>query len=56
MTGVQTCALPILGKMAWSPVQGQRLDTGEPAGYLEAILTYARTRPDLKAVLDRAGA
>jgi UTP--glucose-1-phosphate uridylyltransferase len=44
------------GKMAWSPVQGQRLDTGEPAGYLEAILTYARTRPDLKAVLDRAGA
>jgi UTP--glucose-1-phosphate uridylyltransferase len=43
------------GKMAWSPVQGQRLDTGEPAGYLEAILTYARTKPELKAVLDRAG-
>lgn len=44
------------GRMAWSPVAGLRLDTGEPAGYLEAILTYARTRPELRAVLGRAGA
>ncbi len=32
-------------------IQGERLDTGSPAGYLRAILRYAAGRPDLAHVL-----
>ena len=32
---------------------GLRLDTGAPAGYLQAILTYAAGRPDLAEVLEK---
>lgn len=32
---------------------GQRLDIGQPEGYLEAILEYALTRPDLRPGLAR---
>ncbi len=41
------------GKVAWARVEGQRLDTGEPAGYLEAILEYAWNDPSYKAVIER---
>ena len=30
-----------------------RLDTGSPSGYLEAILRYAHSRPDLRPVMER---
>ena len=39
------------GKVAFSRVQGQRLDTGEPAGYFEAQLHNALNDPSLKKVL-----
>ena len=41
------------GRVVFRRVQGERLDTGEPAGYLEAIIRYAQGVPELKAVLDR---
>jgi UTP--glucose-1-phosphate uridylyltransferase len=41
------------GRVVFSRVQGERFDTGEPAGYLEAIIRYARTIPELNAVLER---
>lgn len=41
------------GRVYGVPIQGERLDTGEPRGYMEAILRYALQRPDLKdAALD----
>jgi UTP--glucose-1-phosphate uridylyltransferase len=46
-------ALARRGRVVFQRVKGERLDTGEPAGYLEAIIRYAQTQPDLKAVLER---
>jgi UTP--glucose-1-phosphate uridylyltransferase len=46
-------ALARRGRVVFQRVQGERLDTGEPAGYLEAIIRYARTQPELNAVLER---
>jgi len=40
------------GKVICVNVEGTRLDTGDPAGYLEAILRYADTQPELRTVLD----
>lgn len=40
-----------LGRVVYKPIEGQRLDTGEPAGYLEAILHYASQDPQLKDVI-----
>ncbi len=42
-----------LGKFAYHRVEGLRLDTGEPAGYFEAILENARRDPELRPVLHR---
>lgn len=42
-----------MGKVVYSPTLGERLDTGEPAGYLDAVLRYADTKPELRAVIDR---
>jgi len=47
-------ALARRGRVVYHPVQGERLDTGEPAGYLEAIVRYARSVPELNAALERA--
>ena len=41
------------GKVSWKRVEGQRLDTGEPGGYLEAILEYAWKDPAYRAVVER---
>jgi len=41
------------GKVVYCPTEGTRLDTGEPAGYLDAVLRYADTVPELRAVIDR---
>ena len=46
-------ALARRGRVVFRRVQGERLDTGEPSGYLEAIIRYARTVPDLNTVLER---
>ena len=43
------------GKVVAARIEGTRLDTGEPAGYLDAIIRYAKTRPDLHAVLESHG-
>lgn len=39
------------GKVVFARIDGERLDTGSPAGYLRAILRYAAGRPDLVDVL-----
>ena len=41
------------GKMAFVRTLGTRLDTGDPAGYLEAILRNAAQDPALKPTLDK---
>ncbi len=41
------------GKVVFRRVEGERLDTGEPGGYLEAIIRYARSQPELSKELDR---
>jgi UTP--glucose-1-phosphate uridylyltransferase len=46
-------ALARRGRVVLSPVQGERLDTGEPGGYLEAIIRYADSVPALKEELER---
>jgi UTP--glucose-1-phosphate uridylyltransferase len=46
-------ALARRGRVVFRRVQGERLDTGDPAGYLEAIIRYVDTVPELKATLDR---
>lgn len=40
------------GKVVYKRLSGERLDTGEPEGYLEAILRYADTVPSLSKVID----
>ena len=40
------------GKVVYKRLSGTRLDTGEPEGYLDAILRYADTVPSLRAVVD----
>ena len=40
------------GKMAFKRVEGKRLDTGDPAGFLEAILHNAAGDPALRPTLD----
>lgn len=41
------------GKVAFRRISGERLDTGEPGGYLEAILRSAAEDPALKPILER---
>jgi len=41
------------GRVAYCRLEGERLDTGEPAGYLEAILRNAAADPALRPVLER---
>jgi UTP-glucose-1-phosphate uridylyltransferase len=41
------------GKVAYRRAEGTRLDQGDPAGYLEAVLKYADTQASLKPVLDK---
>jgi UTP--glucose-1-phosphate uridylyltransferase len=46
-------ALIAAGKVAFKRTEGLRLDTGDPAGYLEAILADAAADPALRPVLER---
>ncbi len=40
------------GKVVYKRLSGTRLDTGEPEGYLDAVLRYADTVPSLRKVID----
>jgi UTP--glucose-1-phosphate uridylyltransferase len=40
------------GKVVYRRLEGTRLDTGEPEGYLDPILRYADTVPSLRKVID----
>lgn len=42
------------GKVVYSAVEGKRLDTGSPEGYLEAIIHYAASQERYSGVLGRA--
>jgi UTP--glucose-1-phosphate uridylyltransferase len=46
-------ALIAAGRVAFKRASGTRLDTGDPAGYLEAILADAAANPALRPVLER---
>ena len=46
-------ALARRGRVVFRRVEGERLDTGEPGGYLEAIIRYARSVPELRRELER---
>jgi UTP--glucose-1-phosphate uridylyltransferase len=46
-------ALAQKGRVVYRRVEGERLDTGEPGGYLEAIIRYAQSVPDLARELER---
>ncbi len=46
-------ALARRNRVVFRRVEGQRLDTGEPGGYLEAIIRYARGVPELARELER---
>lgn len=41
-----------MGKVAFKRISGERLDTGEPAGYLEAVLRNAAADPALRPTLE----
>ncbi len=43
------------GKVVHEKIAGTRLDTGEPSGYLDALIRYAKTRKDLLPVLKNHG-
>jgi UTP--glucose-1-phosphate uridylyltransferase len=47
-------ALAGRGRVVYRRVEGMRLDTGEPAGYIEAILRYADSVPELARALEEA--
>jgi UTP--glucose-1-phosphate uridylyltransferase len=46
-------ALARRDRVVFRRIEGERYDTGEPAGYLEAIIRYAQGVPELSRVLDR---
>jgi UTP--glucose-1-phosphate uridylyltransferase len=39
------------GKLSFKRIKAQRLDIGEPGGYLQAIIAYARMHPELDAIV-----
>ena len=40
------------GKVVYKPIEGERLDTGEPSGFLRAVIRYSWGLPELKQVLE----
>jgi UTP--glucose-1-phosphate uridylyltransferase len=46
-------ALARKGRVVYRRMTGERFDTGEPAGYLHAIIRYAQGVPALRAELER---
>jgi UTP--glucose-1-phosphate uridylyltransferase len=46
-------ALARKGRVVYRRVEGERLDMGEPGGYLEAVIRYAQSVPELRRELER---
>jgi UTP--glucose-1-phosphate uridylyltransferase len=46
-------ALAGIGKVVHKTVEGERLDTGEPLGYFEAILKYAASFPEYAEIINK---
>jgi UTP--glucose-1-phosphate uridylyltransferase len=46
-------ALARKGRVVYRRVEGERLDMGEPGGYLEAVIRYAQSVPELRQELSR---
>lgn len=44
------------GKVIFKETEGERLDTGEPSGFLRATLRYAMQDPELKAIIKEEAA
>jgi len=44
------------GKVIYKETEGERLDTGEPSGFLRATLRYAMQDPELKAIIKEEAA
>ncbi|MDC7233164.1 MAG: UTP--glucose-1-phosphate uridylyltransferase [Spirochaetales bacterium] len=44
------------GKVVYKETEGERLDTGEPSGFLRATLRYAMQDPELKAIIKEEAA
>ena len=44
------------GKVVYKETEGERLDTGEPSGFLRATLRYAMEDPELKAIIKEEAA
>ncbi len=47
-------ALAKKDRVAFKRLEGERLDTGEPAGYIDAFIRYAEMTPELKPAMDAA--
>jgi UTP--glucose-1-phosphate uridylyltransferase len=47
-------ALAGKNRVVFKRLEGERLDTGEPAGYINAFIRYAEMRPELKPAMDAA--
>ncbi len=47
-------ALAREGRVVHARTEGERLDTGEPAGYIDAFIRYAETVPEYRPALDEA--
>jgi UTP--glucose-1-phosphate uridylyltransferase len=41
------------GKVVFKQVEGERLDIGEPGGFLQAIIRYASQDPELRPILEQ---
>jgi UTP--glucose-1-phosphate uridylyltransferase len=47
-------ALAAKNRIVFKRLEGERLDTGEPAGYIDAFIRYAEMTPELRPALDAA--
>ncbi len=47
-------ALAAEKRIVHARMEGERLDTGEPAGYIQAFIRYAESVPELRPALDEA--
>ncbi len=47
-------ALALRNRVVYKRVEGERLDTGEPAGFIDAFLRYAQSVPELAGAADAA--
>jgi UTP--glucose-1-phosphate uridylyltransferase len=47
-------ALAAKGRVVYTRTEGVRIDTGTPAAYIDAIIRYAESVPELRPILDKA--